>query len=134
MGGHAEKFVLRNAFDTPQNPYLPTEILWRQKEQFSDGVGYSWIDDLKHFANKTVTDAEFEKREQAFPHNTPETKEALLYRRIYDKYFSHPSCEKIVKRWIPKWQENKDPSGRANNIHLSTTENDSTQDQTQMSK
>lgn len=53
-GKHAklEKYVLRKAFDTPENPYLPEEVLWRQKEQFSDGVGYSWVDGLQAYANK----------------------------------------------------------------------------------
>lgn len=49
-----EKFILRKAFDTPDQPYLPSHILWRQKEQFSDGVGYSWIDTLKEYAEKEV--------------------------------------------------------------------------------
>ena len=122
VGEQCEKFVLRNAFDTPDRPYLPAEVLWRQKEQFSDGVGYSWIDDLKVYAAKKISDEQFLNRSSRFPHNTPETKEAYLYREIYDQYYSHPSCEKIVKRWIPKWQENKDPSGRANTIHVATTE------------
>lgn len=122
MGGHSEKFVLRNAFDTPEDPYLPAEVLWRQKEQFSDGVGYSWIDDLRSFADSSISEEEFLDRAHLFPHNTPETKEAFLYRKIYDQYFYHPSCAKIVKRWIPKWQDNKDPSGRANKTHVSSTE------------
>ncbi len=124
IGEKCEKFVLRNAFDKPEDPYLPPEVLWRQKEQFSDGVGYSWIEDLKAYANTEVSDETFEKRQRLFSHNTPETKEAFLYRRIYDQFYSHPSCEKIVKRWIPKWQTNKDPSGRANTVHVSTTETD----------
>ena len=122
VGEQCEKFVLRNAFDTPEDPYLPSEVLWRQKEQFSDGVGYSWIDDLKAFADEQISDDLFELRKTKFPYNTPETKEAFLYRQIYEKFYSHPSCEKIVKRWIPKWQDNKDPSGRANTIHVATTE------------
>jgi asparagine synthase (glutamine-hydrolysing) len=51
-----EKYILRKAFDTPENPYLPASVLWRQKEQFSDGVGYSWIDGLKEHANSVVSD------------------------------------------------------------------------------
>lgn len=122
VGEKCEKFVLRNAFDTPEDPYLPSEVLWRQKEQFSDGVGYSWIDDLKAHAEAQISDALFATRETKFPYNTPETKEAFLYRVIYEKHYSHPSCEKMVKRWIPKWQDNKDPSGRANTVHVATTE------------
>ncbi len=53
-GKHArmEKYLLRKAFDCPENPYLPEDVLWRQKEQFSDGVGYSWVDGLKDYAHK----------------------------------------------------------------------------------
>jgi len=129
VGEKCEKFVLRNAFDTPEEPYLPAEVLWRQKEQFSDGVGYSWIDDLRAYAESQVSDELFEKRETRYPYNTPETKEAFLYRQIYEKYYSHPSCEKTVKRWIPKWQDNKDPSGRANTVHVATTEEPGEKDQ-----
>lgn len=54
LEGRIEKYILRKAFDDPTNPYLPSEILWRQKEQFSDGVGYSWIDSLKKHAENEV--------------------------------------------------------------------------------
>ena len=53
-----EKYILRKAFDTPEDPYLPANVLWRQKEQFSDGVGYSWIDGLKAHAEAVVSDQE----------------------------------------------------------------------------
>lgn len=55
-GRAVEKWVLRKAFDVPEQPYLPDEILWRQKEQFSDGVGYNWIDQLMDYCTKQVTD------------------------------------------------------------------------------
>jgi asparagine synthase (glutamine-hydrolysing) len=54
--GRMEKYILRKAFDTPESPYLPAHVLWRQKEQFSDGVGYSWIDGLKDHAANVVSD------------------------------------------------------------------------------
>lgn len=54
--GRIEKYILRKAFDTPDRPYLPDHVLWRQKEQFSDGVGYNWIDGLKAHADSVVTD------------------------------------------------------------------------------
>ena len=54
--GRIEKYILRKAFDTPESPYLPATVLWRQKEQFSDGVGYSWIDGLKEHAAQVVSD------------------------------------------------------------------------------
>jgi asparagine synthase (glutamine-hydrolysing) len=49
-----EKYILRKAFDTPEDPYLPEEVLWRQKEQFSDGVGYDWVDGLKNYAEACI--------------------------------------------------------------------------------
>lgn len=54
--GRIEKYILRKAFDTPDRPYLPDHVLWRQKEQFSDGVGYNWIDGLKAHADSIVSD------------------------------------------------------------------------------
>lgn len=120
-GERMEKHVLRQAFDDIESPYLPDEILWRQKEQFSDGVGYSWVDTLKELAEETVSDSEFAEREKLFPHNTPTTKEAFFYRKIYASHFPHKEAEKTVKKWIPKWQDyDVDPSGRANKFHTST--------------
>ncbi len=118
-----EKYILRKAFDTPEQPYLPDEVLWRQKEQFSDGVGYSWIDTLIEFAASQVTDAEFEKADELFPYNTPTTKEAFYYRRIFHKHFPQVSAAQTVRKWIPKWQENTDPSGRANAAHIQADTN-----------
>ena len=63
-----------------QDAYLPAEVLWRQKEQFSDGVGYSWIDGLKDHAAASVSDAQMENAKFLFPDNTPPTKEAYYYR------------------------------------------------------
>jgi len=51
-----EKYILRKAFDTPEEPFLPDEVLWRQKEQFQDGVGYGWVDGLKDFTNSQISD------------------------------------------------------------------------------
>ena len=113
-----EKYILRKAFDTPEKPYLPDEILWRQKEQFSDGVGYNWIDQLIAYCESKVTDEQLEQAEQRFPYNTPLTKEAYFYRDIFDKYYPQKSAAQTVRKWIPKWQENQDPSGRANAAHV----------------
>ena len=113
-----EKYILRKAFDTPDNPYLPDEVLWRQKEQFSDGVGYNWIDQLIEYCSSKVTDAELESADSLFPYNTPTTKEAYYYRTIFHKYYPKSSAAETVRKWIPKWQENQDPSGRANAAHV----------------
>ncbi len=113
-----EKYILRKAFDTPENPYLPTEVLWRQKEQFSDGVGYSWVDTLIDFCSSQVTDEQMDLATELFPYNTPSTKEAYYYRTIFHKYYPQVSAAQTVRKWIPKWQENQDPSGRANAAHV----------------
>jgi len=113
-----EKYILRKAFDTPDNPYLPDEVLWRQKEQFSDGVGYNWIDQLIEYCASKVTDDELEHASNLFAYNTPTTKEAYFYRTIFHKYYPQLSAAQTVRKWIPKWQENQDPSGRANAAHV----------------
>lgn len=113
-----EKYILRKAFDTPEKPYLPEEVLWRQKEQFSDGVGYNWIDTLIEYCTTQVSDADFEMAKTLFPYNTPTTKEAFFYRGIFHKFFPQVSAAETVRKWIPKWQENQDPSGRANAAHV----------------
>lgn len=113
-----EKYILRKAFDTPDTPYLPEEVLWRQKEQFSDGVGYSWIDTLIEYCSSQVTDEQMDTAKERFSYNTPTTKEAYFYRDIFHKYFPQVSAAQTVRKWIPKWQENQDPSGRANSAHV----------------
>jgi asparagine synthase (glutamine-hydrolysing) len=109
---------LRKAFDTPDNPYLPDEVLWRQKEQFSDGVGYNWIDELIQYCSSQVTDEQLAAASVLYPYNTPTTKEAYFYRSIFHKYYPQISAAQTVRKWIPKWQENQDPSGRANAAHV----------------
>jgi len=112
-----EKYILRKAFDTPENPYLPEDVLWRQKEQFSDGVGYNWIDELMGHCSTQISDEQLAGASAEFPYNSPTTKEAYLYRSIFHKYYPQISAAQTVRKWIPKWQENQDPSGRANAAH-----------------
>jgi len=120
--GKIEKWPLRKAFEDKDDPYLPDEILWRQKEQFGDGVGYSWIDTVKAYCSKIISDAEFALAADKFPHNTPDTKEAFYFRKVFEKYFPEEHSLKTVLKWIPKWQKNTDPSGRAAEIHYNSTE------------
>ena len=94
------------------------EVLWRQKEQFSDGVGYNWIDQLIAYCATKVSDTQLESATERFPYNTPTTKEAYFYRDIFHKYYPQVSAAQTVRKWIPKWQENQDPSGRANSAHI----------------
>ena len=119
--GGVEKYILRKAFDTPAEPFLPEEVLWRQKEQFSDGVGYSWIDELIAYASSQVTDLQMAGAAAKYPVNTPSTKEAYFYRDIFHSHYPQESAAKTVKKWIPKWQKDLDPSGRANTSHVATT-------------
>ncbi len=120
--GKIEKWVLRNAFDTKEDPYLPEDILWRQKEQFSDGVGYNWIDSVRNYCETMVSDTEFSMASLRFPHNTPDTKEAYYFRTIFEKYYPEEHAAKTVLKWIPMWQKNTDPSGRAADVHVNTIE------------
>lgn len=113
--GRIEKHILRKAFDTSDEPdvepYLPDEILWRQKEQFSDGVGYGWIDALKDNAELHVTDEMMKNPKPEWGSDVPDTKEAYWYRCMFDEHFP-PTCASTVMRWVPKWVKQSDPSGR----------------------
>ncbi|RDW57146.1 asparagine synthetase B [Aspergillus mulundensis] len=115
-----EKYILRKAFDTSDEPdvepYLPDKILWRQKEQFSDGVGYSWIDGLKDHAELHVTDEMMKNPKPEWGDDIPDTKEAYWYRMMFDEHFP-PYCASTVERWVPTWSKQSDPSGRAIATH-----------------
>ena len=117
-----EKAVLREAFEG----YLPESILWRQKEQFSDGVGYGWIDGLKAHAEAIVTDAQLADAASRFPVNPPATKEAYWYRSLFERHFPGDACARTVPggksiacsspaaiEWDAAFANAADPSGRA---------------------
>jgi asparagine synthase (glutamine-hydrolysing) len=121
-GGRMEKWIVRKAFES----YLPREVAWRQKEQFSDGVGYSWIDSLKAHAESAVPDRLMQNARHRFPQKTPLTKEAYLYRSLFERHFPSPSAVECVPdgpsiacstpaalRWHASFAEMADPSGRA---------------------
>lgn len=120
--GKMEKHVLRECFEH----YLPESIAWRQKEQFSDGVGYNWIDSLKAQAEEKVTDQQLETAAFKFPYNTPTTKEGYVYREIFAELFPLESAAECVPggpsvacssataiEWDESFKNNADPSGRA---------------------
>lgn len=111
-----EKHILRAAF---AEDYLPNDVLWRQKEQFSDGVGYEWIDSIREFAESHVDDEELSKADELYPVNTPQTKEAFYYRVLFEEIFPAESYAKTVTRWTPRadWGCAQDPSGRAQTVH-----------------
>lgn len=124
-----EKWIVRKAFED----YLPESVAWRQKEQFSDGVGYSWIDQLRAIASEQVSDEEFERAAERFPINTPMTKEEYCYRRIYEEHFPSESAAKCVPslpsvacstpialEWDAAFKKMADPSGRAVNVHVNS--------------
>ena len=117
-----EKGVLRQAFEG----YLPERILWRQKEQFSDGVGYGWIDGLKAHAEAQVSDRELAAASRRFPVNPPQTKEAYFYRTLFEQFYPGPACAETVPggksiacsspaaiAWDASFAAMADPSGRA---------------------
>ena len=117
-----EKWILRKAFED----LLPESICWRQKEQFSDGVGYNWIDTLKKMTEEKISDAEFARRENRFPVNPPKTKEEYYYREIYSRLFPSDSAARCVPHeagvacstakaleWDESWSKMDEPSGRA---------------------
>ncbi len=120
--GRPEKAILREA----GRGLLPDEILWRQKEQFSDGVGYGWIDALKAHAESQVSDRELLEAERRFPLNPPLTREAYLYRRIFERHFPSQAAAATVPAgpsiacstpealaWDESFAGQADPSGRA---------------------
>jgi len=120
--GRIEKQFLREAFAG----YLPDKILWRQKEQFSDGVGYSWIDSLKAHAAAQVSDAQMESAKFRFPYNTPVSKEAYFYRELFERHYPQAWAAECVPggpsvacstaaalEWDASLKNIVDPSGRA---------------------
>lgn len=120
--GRIEKAVLREAFEG----YLPKEILWRQKEQFSDGVGYGWIDGLKAHAESQVSDRVLAAADKRFPYNPPQTKEAYYYRHLFEQFFPSRAAAETVPggksiacsspaaiAWDASFANMADPSGRA---------------------
>ncbi|CEP14488.1 hypothetical protein [Parasitella parasitica] len=121
--GKMEKYIIRKAFDTSDDPsakpYLPKEILWRQKEQFSDGVGYSWIDSLKQVSENKVSDEDFAQASSKWIKDIPTTKEAYMYRVMFEQWYPQEACTTSVVRWIPRadWGCPEDPSGRAQKVH-----------------
>lgn len=123
-GQTIEKHYLRLAFDDKEKPYLPEDMLWRKKEQFSDGVGYNWVDSLKAYAEKNISDEEMENVSKTHPEHTPKTKEEFLYRKMFDKYYGTKDCLNTLPyedsvacstgkamEWFDKSQV-VDPSGR----------------------
>lgn len=117
-----EKHILREAF----SDLLPESIAWRQKEQFSDGVGYGWIDSLKDLAESNVSDEQMNNAAHRYPFNTPMTKEAYYYREIFTQHFPSQSAAETVPggksvacsttealAWDKAFENCIDPSGRA---------------------
>lgn len=132
--GRIEKWILRKAFED----YLPESIAWRQKEQFSDGVGYSWIDTLKEQAEAKVSDEQLAKAAEKFPINPPRNKEEYLYRSIFQEHFPSDSAAMTVPSvpsvacstpealaWDASFQNQNDPSGRAiGSVHQESYQKD----------
>lgn len=117
-----EKWILRKAFEK----YLPESVAWRQKEQFSDGVGYSWIDSLKEVVDEAVSATQMENAHHRFPIHTPQNKEEFYYRTIFEEHFPSDAAALCVPsvpsvacstptalEWDEAFKNMNDPSGRA---------------------
>ena len=125
-----EKWVLRKSFEN----YLPDSVAWRQKEQFSDGVGYEWIDSLKKLVDKEVSEEMFKNAKFTFPFQTPMSKEEYYYRSIFESHFPSNTAAKTVPsvpsiacstpialEWDKSFKNMNDPSGRSiSNVHLNS--------------
>ncbi|MBP5134622.1 MAG: asparagine synthase B [Paludibacteraceae bacterium] len=122
IGQTVEKKIVREAFSN----MLPAEVAWRQKEQFSDGVGYSWIDTLKKITSEAVSDEQMAHAAERFPINTPLNKEEYYYRSIFAEHFPSESAARSVNQeasvacstaialeWDAAFKNMNDPSGRA---------------------
>jgi asparagine synthase (glutamine-hydrolysing) len=122
VNGKMEKWILRKAFED----YLPASVAWRQKEQFSDGVGYNWIDTLKALTAKEVSDDQLKNARYRFPINPPANKEEYFYRTIFSEHFPSDSAARCVPSvpsvacstpealaWDPSFRNLNDPSGRS---------------------
>ena len=126
-GERMEKWVIRKAFED----MLPESVAWRQKEQFSDGVGYSWIDTLKEMVDQAITDEQMENAKHRFPIQTPQNKEEFYYRSIFEEHFpsdtaafsvpqeASVACSTaIALEWDEAFKNMNEPSGRAiANVH-----------------
>ena len=120
--GKMEKWILRKAFES----YLPESVAWRQKEQFSDGVGYNWIDSLRAMTTEAVTDEQMAKVAETYPINPPMNKEEYYYRTIFTDFFPSKSASlcvpsvpsvacstEIALEWDAAFKNMNDPSGRS---------------------
>ena len=121
-GKTIEKKILREAFED----MLPREVVWRQKEQFSDGVGYGWIDSLKKVTSEAVSDEQMSHAAERFPINPPMNKEEYYYRSIFEEHFPSESAARSVPSipsvacstaealaWDSAFKNMNEPSGRA---------------------
>ena len=120
--GRIEKHILRQAFED----VLRHSVAWRQKEQFSDGVGYGWIDGLRDYAETQVTDDQLARAAYRFPIHTPDTKEGYFYRTLFDAHYPADAYARTVPggksvacstpeaiAWDASFANSADPSGRA---------------------
>ena len=107
-----EKGILRKTFEN----YLPENIIWRQKDAFSDAVGYNWVTEIKKYADTIISDNELRNCNKLYSQDTPTCKEGLLYRKIFEKYYPNKT-NLIGYIWRPKWSETQEPSATALSIH-----------------
>lgn len=121
---HMEKYLIRKAFDVIEPNLLPSEVLWRKKEAFSDGVSSkekSWYLIVKEYFNQLISDEEFELRHN-FNGIIPLCKESYYYRREFERLFKQN--HKVIPRyWLANWSDSKDPSARTLNVYAESKQN-----------
>lgn len=112
-----EKHILRTAFS---ENFLPDEVVWRQKEQLDEGIGYEYIDTLRTFTSGQVSDEDFNNAAHIYPINTPTTKEGFYYRSVFEEIFPGDACANTIVRWMPRldWGCPIESCGRAQKAHI----------------
>ena len=112
-GDNIEKNILRQCIPSDM---LPHDVLWRQKEQFSDGVGYSWIDSLREYCDSYTVKSNYTNNDHDL------NSEESCYKDIFHSYFNTSNCNNITRRWKPSWSDTSDPSGRVQYSHREYSE------------
>ena len=119
-----EKFILRKAFqNTSVNDYITDDVLWRQKNAFSDAVGYGWIDAIKEYVETKISNKQFQDLIGKYPISPPMSKEELFYRSTFCDIFPNHEQLGATTMWRPNWTDVTDPSATFLDVHEDTRAN-----------
>jgi asparagine synthase (glutamine-hydrolysing) len=122
-----EKYILRKAFE--KDEYLPYDVLYRQKNGMSDAVGYSWVEFIRNYANEKINDESFNAEcsvRKIYTNNSPVSKEELMYRKIYEKFYKN--IDLLPHVWRPKYTDILDPSAKMLSVFSDSDNNTSKKD------